>query len=135
MARRAAADFEIRPVVSSFPKRLKPPSTLSEGARAEFLRIVMAEKPDHFTKSDLSMLCQFSEAAALAELAIKEALRESPPNGRWMAAWREATRTMKDLALRLRLSPQSRQHNNPKRPTPANYYEQMKLEEEQDEGG
>ena len=32
---------------------------------------------------------------------------------------------MKDLALRLRFSPQSRQPNNPKRPERVSYYEQM----------
>lgn len=128
--RRSAADLAmVRP--AAIPKRLKPPETLSEGARQEFLRVVSAEKVDHFRKSDLSMLCQYCESAALAELAIKEALRESPPNARWLAAWREATRTMKDLALRLRLSPQSRQSNHHSRPAetprPLSIYDRMKL--------
>jgi phage terminase small subunit len=128
MPRRAAADHVVRPIVSALPKRLKPPETLSEGARAEFGRVVTAEKADHFRRSDLSMLCQYCESAALAEVAIKEARRESPPNARWLAAWREATRTMKDLALRLRLSPQSRQTHNHTRPEPRlSYYEREAL--------
>ena len=124
---RKAADALVFPIPG--PKRLHPPPGLSEAAKVEFARIVLCEKPDHFRDSDLSMLCQFCEAAALAELAIKEALRENPPNGRWMMSWREGTRTMKDLALRLRLSPQSRQPNNPRRVRPAvSYYEQAELE-------
>jgi hypothetical protein len=129
---RRAADALVFPI--SDPKRLHPPPGLSEAARAEFLRIICCERPDHFRDSDLSMLCQFCEAAALAELAIKEALRESPPNGRWMMSWREGTRTMKDLALRLRLSPQSRMPNNPKRPERVSYYERQELEAHDEAG-
>jgi hypothetical protein len=49
-------------VTSPLPKRLKPPDTLSEGARAEFLRIVTAERADHFKPSDLPLLIQYCEA-------------------------------------------------------------------------
>jgi phage terminase small subunit len=134
MPRRAAADY-VRPIVSPLPKRLKPPETLSEGARAEFLRVVTTEKADHFRQSDLSMLCQYCEACSLAEEALKEARCEAPPNRHWLAAWREATRTMKDFALRLRLSPQSRQTHNHTRPEPRlSYYdrEALGLEDETD---
>src|SRR5262249_19831664 len=102
MPRTPAAAFSVVPVAPT-SRRLKPPNSIGEGARAEFLRIVMAERVDHFRPSDLSLLCQYCEASALAERAIKEAMLESPPNQLWLAAWREATRTMKDLALRLRL--------------------------------
>jgi hypothetical protein len=34
----------------------------------------------------------------------------------WLKRWEAAVRPMKDLALRLRISPQSRQANNPIRP-------------------
>jgi phage terminase small subunit len=136
MPRQSAADIAIRPVVSNIPRRLKPPETLSDGARQEFLRVVSAETVGHFRKSDLSLLCAYCESAALAEKSIAEALRESPPNKRWLAAWREATRTMKDLALRLRLSPQSRQSNNHSRPAsnprPMNIYDRMRLAEKAD---
>jgi phage terminase small subunit len=136
MPRKSAAELAAPAVVTGLPKRLKPPETLSEGARAEFLRVVSAEKVDHFRKSDLSLLGAYCESAALAELAIKEARRESPPNARWIAAWREATRTMKDLTLRLRISPQSRQCNNHTRPgsspRPLNIYDRMRLAEKGD---
>ena len=123
-----------RPVVMPMPERLRPPEVLSPAARQEFIRVVMAEKPAHFTPSDLSLLVQYCEACALAERSIAEVQRESPPSPRWLAAWREATRTMKDLAMRLRLSPQSRMPHNPSRKPPerASFYDRMVLEGECD---
>lgn len=137
MPRKSAAELAAPAVITGMPKRLRPPDTLSEGARTEFLRVVTAEKADHFRKSDLSLLCAFCESAALAERSIKEAMLENPPNRRWLAAWREATRTMKDLSLRLRLSPQSRQgHNHGSRPNstprPMDVYSRMRLAEKDD---
>jgi phage terminase small subunit len=126
MPRRAAADH-LAPVVAGLPRRLKPPENLSDAARAEFLRIVTAERADHFRKSDLSLLVQYCEACALAEKAM-DAIRRDLPGPRHLATWQAATKVMKDLALRLRLSPQSRQPTNPKRPEPRlSYYEQMRL--------
>jgi len=51
--------------IAILPKRLKPPATLSDLARKEFIRIVTAEPPAHFKPSDLSLLVQYCEAAAL----------------------------------------------------------------------
>ena len=130
MPRKSAASLAVTSV-NRLPSRLKPPATLSELARAEFLRIVTAESPTHFKKSDLSLLCRYCEGAALAERAEVHVRDESPPSARWLAAWREGTRVMKDLALRLRLSPQSRMPNNPKREN-VSYYERMALEESDD---
>ena len=121
-----AADH-VRPIVSPLPKRLKPPEGLTEAARTEFVRIVACERADHFTKSDLSMLVQYCKAAALADPAIREMPGNGPPD-RWLTVWEKSARMMKDLALRLRLSPQSRQANNPKRPEPRlSYYEREAL--------
>jgi hypothetical protein len=130
MPRRSAAELAISSV-KRLPSRLKPPGTLSELARAEFLRIVTAESPIHFKKSDLSLLIRYCEGAALAERAEVQIRIENPPSARWLAAWREGTKVMKDLALRLRLSPQSRMPNNPKRES-VSYYERMALEEPND---
>jgi hypothetical protein len=138
MPRKSLAELTIRPVVTGRPRRLTPPDTLSEGARAEFLRVVGCEKPSHFTASDMSLLCQYCEAAALAAKSITEAMLESPPHKQWLAAWREAGRMMKDLSLRLRLSPQSRGGNNhgsarpAPEPRPLNIYERMRLAEKAD---
>ena len=102
MPRRPAAD--VRPVVSPLPKRLKLPDTLSEGAKAEFLRIVTAER------------------------AIRE-LQRDDAKASWLTRWEKANRVLVALSARLRICPQSRQPNNPKRPERVSYYEQMALED------
>jgi phage terminase small subunit len=130
---RRAADAQIVPI-PSISKRLKPPDTLSEGAKAEFIRIILCEKPEHFRMSDLSLLVTYCEAAALADRAMREMQGEGAPE-RWLTVWEKAARMMKDLALRLRLSPQSRMANNPKRPEQrVSYYEQMELEGHGEQG-
>jgi len=130
MPRKSAASLAITSV-NRLPSRLKPPATLSDLARAEFLRIVTAESPNHFKKSDLSLLVRYCEASGLAEQAERQFQAESPPNPRWLTTWEKASKIMKDMALRLRLSPQSRQPNTPKREN-VSYYEQMDLEEPDD---
>ena len=92
-------------------KRLKPPDGLSEGAKVEFIRIVTCEKSDHFRTSDLSMLVQFCEAAALAERAMKEMQGDGAPE-RWLTVWEKSARMMKDLALRLAFKLTLRQRIN-----------------------
>jgi phage terminase small subunit len=118
----------VRPIPTALPQRLKPPEGLSEGAKAEFLRVVACEKPTHFTPSDLSLLVQYCEATALAGRAIREMQGKDPPD-RWLSTWSTAVTMMKNLATKLRLSPQSRQANNPTRPQKLSYYERAKLEE------
>jgi phage terminase small subunit len=122
----------IRPITTGPPPRLTPPEGLSEGARAEFLRVVACEKPTHFTPSDLSMLVQYCEATALAGRAIVR-LQDDAAGRQWLNKWATAVRTMKDLAMRLRLSPQSRQANNPTRPQRLSYYQRTALAEGGDE--
>jgi len=95
-------------MVHSEPVPVQPPVTLSDPARKIFLELVASCDPAHFEDADVGILAQFCEAQALAERAAQELQKESPPNSRWLAAWKEGTKTMKDLALRLRLSPQSR---------------------------
>ena len=129
---RPGSSAYIRPITSALPQRLKPPEELSEGARAEFLRVVACEKPTHFIPSDLSLLCQYCEAAALAGRAIVR-LQNDAADPQWLNKWATAVRTMKDLAMRLRLSPQSRQANNPTRPQRLSYFQRAALAEESDE--
>ena len=47
---RKAADALVVPIPTM--KRLHPPPDLSERAKAEFIRIVTCEKPEHFKTSD-----------------------------------------------------------------------------------
>jgi hypothetical protein len=121
MPRKSAADLAVT-IVERLPTRLRPPATLSPGARREFVRIVAAERATHFRPSDLALLCQYAEAAALAERAVRE-LRRADAKGSWLTRWEKATRVMVALSLRLRISPQARQPNNPKRPERLSYYE------------
>lgn len=98
------------------------------GRPAEFLRIVTAERADHFKPSDMPLLVQYAEAAALAERAVRE-LQRDDAKASWLTRWEKACRTLTALSARLRICPQSRQPNNPKRPEPTSYYEQMALED------
>src|SRR6516162_765651 len=125
MPRRAADSL----VVSIPTTRLHPPSGLSEGAKAEFIRIVTTERPEHFKPSDQSLLVQYCEAASLADRAMKELQGDDAPE-RWLRTWEKSVRAMLGLALRLRLSPQSRMPNNPTRRPPerVSYYERQELE-------
>jgi len=127
MPRTPAAAFAVAPV-TAIPKRLEPPDTLSALARDEFIRIVMAEKPDHFRPSDMPLLVQYTEAAALAARAVQE-LQNDDAKVSWLTRWEKACRTLTALSARLRICPQARQPNNPKRPQPTSYYEQMRIEE------
>jgi len=126
---RQSPSAELRSVLPARPERLRAPETLSEGARFEFLRIICCEKPDHFRTSDLPLLTQYCESAALAARATQELQREDAP-ARWLQVWEKANRNMVALSARLRLCPQSRQPNNPSRKAPErlSYYERQELE-------
>ena len=87
-----------------------------------------SERADHFRPSDLPLLVQYCEAAALAERAVREIGCEGPAS-KWTSTWKEANRVMSALCARLRVCPQSRQPNNPKRPERMSYYQRQELEE------
>ena len=126
---RKSAERAMAPLmVAHEPVPVQPPATLSEAARKVFLDLVSSVDPAHFEQSDVGLLCQYCEAQVMAERAAAELQRgEGPPNARWLAAWREGTRTMKDLALRLRLSPQSRREKA-KVERPLTWDERFRLE-------
>jgi hypothetical protein len=118
-------------LVERLPQRLRPPASLSPGAREQFLNIVADERPEHFKPSDLPILCQYAEATAVAEHAARELWR-SDQNTKWLTRWEKSIRCMSLLSLRLRLSPQARAPNNPKRQN-LSYYERRALEEGADD--
>jgi hypothetical protein len=125
MPRISAAARAVAPVPpESAP--IRPPATLSEPAKAVFVAIVADCDPHHFVASDAPLLAQYAAAIALAERAEVH-LSEDPLSVRWMAVWREATRTMRDLALRLRLSPQARRERA-KVSKPLTWSEQHRLQ-------
>src|SRR5262249_2624168 len=121
MPRRAAADY-VKPVISTFPSRLRPPSSLSPGARKKFCTIVATESAGHFRESDLPLLEEYCEAGAWARRAATE-LQSETAASRWLAIWEKANRILVSHSARLRLCPQSRQPNNPTRPKKMSYYE------------
>src|SRR5215831_20567857 len=136
MPRTAASAFAVTPV-AAIPKRLRPPDSLSESAKAEFIRIVMAEKADHFRKSDLPLLCSYCESAALIERAVRELQQpDVAPSPRWLTVWEKANRNLVALSARLRICPQSRQPNNPTRASAkqTSYYEVMRSMDGDDDG-
>jgi phage terminase small subunit len=129
MPRKSAAARAVAPAFAREPVTIQPPATLSEPARKVFVDLVSSCDPRHFEVSDTGLLCQYCEAQVMAERAAAELQKgEGPPNARWLAAWREGTRTMKDLALRLRLSPQSRREKAKVPERPLTWDERFRLE-------
>jgi hypothetical protein len=107
---------------------------MAEDARQIFLDIVFGNDPTYFKSSDMALLCRYAEANALAARAAAALLKVGPIAGDkaspWLAVHAVATKEVTALAMRLRLSPQSRQPNNPRsaRTPPASYYERLQME-------
>jgi hypothetical protein len=83
-------------------------------------------------------LCRYCEATALAQraeaaIAASGAVIEVAGSP-WLPIWVQATKVLQGLSLRLRLSPQARQPNNPTRPQPASYYDRLTLVERAADG-
>jgi hypothetical protein len=116
------------------PGRLRPPPSLGDVEKRAFLDLVTACPAGQFQACDLPLLCRWAETVALAErMATRMAIEgELDDTGRPSGAFtihKEATKTLTALALRLRVSPQSRMQKAPKREMRAvSYYERMDLE-------
>jgi hypothetical protein len=120
MPRKPAAASNVVPL-DTRAVRLRPPANLPQAERDLFVAVVAANPPTHFRDSDLPLLLQYCAAAVLSERAMVE-LRLAPivdgkPSA-WLAVFEKANRAMLGLSMRLRLSPQARQANNPTRPAP-----------------
>jgi hypothetical protein len=115
-----------------------PPPHLPERAREIFVDLVLGNKPDYFTASDLPLLCRYAEAAAMAEQAAAEMAKapiaDSKPSA-WVSIHATMTKAMSALSMRLRLSPQARQPNRPTRTVEVSYYDRMRLLEAGDDRG
>ena len=122
-------------------RRLRPPARLKGRARAIFVATVSGCATEHFRSSDLPFLERFAESSALAEEAAEKLADEGMVThdnklSPWFAAHQAATKTMNSLALRLRLTPQSRSPRAVKtQPGPQSYYDLMKLEGSRDGDG
>lgn len=137
MPRQSAASFATPTPLGAAP-RLKPPATMSDPARQLFLDLVLGAKPEHFQATDLPLLVRYCEAHAMAERAEKEMADEPVIEDKaspWIGIHAQMTKAASVLAMRLRLSPQSRAPNNPgRRAPPVSYYDRMQLERQlQDE--
>ena len=121
-------------------RRLRPPPRLQGRAKEIFIATVTGCDPRHFRPADLPFLERFAESSALAEeaaakLATEGVVVDGKPNP-WFAVHQAATKTMNSLALRLRLTPQSRSPRQPKTiPQPTSFYETLELEADDDDGG
>src|SRR5262245_11334118 len=95
--------------------RLHPPDALPDAAKRHFIALVTAMPAGHFKPGDLSYLCRWAALSALAEQAE---FAMSQPGGivgadgklsAWVTAHATAVKNLNALALRLRITPQSRQ--------------------------
>ena len=117
-------------------QRLRPPACLGETERAVFIDLIGSVPAAQFVASDLALLARWCEATVMAETAADE-LREGgmvTADGKvspWFTIHSQATKTLKDLALRLRLSPQGRANKAPKTMArPMTAYERLALEDD-----
>ena len=134
MPSKSSASLSVLP--SSRAGRLRAPPSLGEAERTVFVDLVAACKPSQFQTSDLPLLCRYCEQAVLAEQAAIHLRTEGPVlAGRvnpWITVQEKAIRGLVALSMRLRLSPQARQANNPTRPQPANIYERMAIHDQEE---
>jgi phage terminase small subunit len=119
------------------PRRLRPSARLKGRERALFIETVNDCAIGHFRKSDRPLLERYVEACALAEQAADELAEHGVVvDGKlspWFPAHASACKTANNLALRLRLSPQSRSPRAPKTvAAPMSYYDTMELTPEED---
>jgi hypothetical protein len=116
------------------PGRLAPPASLGEAEKRAFVDLVMSCPSGQFLSCDLPLLCAWAETVALRErmatrMAVEGELDEKGKPSGAFTIHKEATKTLNALALRLRVSPQSRAQKAPRREVrPVSYYERMELE-------
>lgn len=111
--------------------RLQPPPSLGKDERAVFLEIVGSNEPGHFRPSDAPLLASYAEVIVTLRLAARELKRgmisEDWKISPWFAIQERAIKSQVALSMRLRLSPQARQPNNPSRPvSPMTAYEEIR---------
>ena len=109
--------------------RLRPPESLAPREKQAFLHLVTTTPLAQFQPCDLPLMCRWAEATVQAEVAAAELAAHGmvTPDGKisaWFSIHQQATKTLNQLALRLRLGPQSRASKAPKtQPSHMSYYE------------
>jgi phage terminase small subunit len=137
MPRKSAASLSV--VVDTQQIRLRPPADMPGREREIFVALIAANPPTHFRSSDLPLLTQYCAASVLSERALDELRREAvSKDGKaspWLQVFGQANKACMSLSMRLRLSPQARQPNNPTRREPQlSAYEKMRLSNADDNG-
>jgi phage terminase small subunit len=133
MPRKSAASLSLVSALDGRRSRLRPPPTLSEPERTQFIDVVSSCKPEHFQTSDIPLLLRYCECAVLAQQAATQLRIEGAVVGGrvnpWAVIQEKSIRGLVSLSMRLRLSPQARAANNPSRPQPhqVSHYEKMAL--------
>ena len=128
------ATYDVSPFDTPIP-RIRPPDSLSELEKKVFRALVSACPADQFRRSDIGLLCRWSELSVMVEQAASEMTHNGrvTPDGKvspWFSIYTQATKQLNGLALRLRLGPQSRASKAPKTlPRELSYYEEMQLAE------
>jgi P27 family predicted phage terminase small subunit len=140
--RKSAAERAANVVsITGKQRRLRPPDHLSGAEREIFADLVGACDPEAFRPTDLPLLSSYATAIAQERDAVAHLQREgyviagrpSP----WIIIKEKAHREMVALSMRLRLSPQGRNHRKEIKPDNLSAYERMRLEgdDEDDDGG
>jgi hypothetical protein len=97
-------------------RRLQPPDCLGELQKRAFLDLVTSCPISQFRRSDLALLCRWSELTVMAETAAFELQqggmvvigKEGPKVSPWFAIHRDATRELRALSQRLQIGPRGR---------------------------
>jgi hypothetical protein len=115
-------------------RQVGTPASLGDAEKRAFVDLVMSCPSGQFLSCDLPLLCAWAETVALRErmatrMSIEGELDEKGKPSGAFTIHKEATKTLNALALRLRVSPQSRAQKAPRREVrPVSYYERMELE-------
>jgi hypothetical protein len=99
--------------------RIRPPPGLGGREKEVFLSLVAACPASQFAPSDIALICRWAESVVLAEQAAGEleaggVVTSDGKVSPWFMVHQRASKTVSELALRLRLGPQSRMQRAPK---------------------
>jgi hypothetical protein len=120
-------------------ERITPPADLTGPARDLFLDLVMACRPAHFQQADAPLLASYARAVIIEKEAALLIQNDIAGVSSTIIKVQQAMHgTMHRLAVRLRISPQSRQPtispgSNTKPSNNHSYYDRMRLMEVDDE--
>ena len=120
-------------------RRLRPPDCLGELQKQVFIELVASCPVSQFRRSDVGLLCRWSELTVIAEQAAFEMQQQGmvTDKGRpspWFIIHRDASRELRQLSQRLQIGPGGRTPKAPKTlPRNLSYYERMALEGDLDD--